>query len=115
MPIAAARGSASRLKSDVTASDDTSRLSALEKAGEAPPPATQPDALRPERVPRNAASGGELSEEERRRMIARAAYLIAQRRGFEHGLELEDWLVAEAEVNARLANSTSAPSSVANT
>src|SRR5262249_33668998 len=78
-------------------------------------PATQPDALQPEPVPRNAASDGELSEEERRRMIARAAYLIAQRRGFEHGLELGDWLVAAAEVNARLANSTSAPSSAANT
>lgn len=114
MPIAAARGSASRLKSDVTASDDTSRLSASKDAGVATP-ATQPDALQREPVPRNAASGGELSEEERRGMIARAAYLIAQRRGFEHGLELDDWLVAEAEVNARLANSTSAPSSVANT
>jgi hypothetical protein len=45
---------------------------------------------------------GSLSDEERRRMISEAAYFIAQRRGFDGGLELEDWLAAEAEVNERL-------------
>jgi hypothetical protein len=45
-----------------------------------------------------------VSEDERRRMVAEAAYYIAQRRGFDNGLELEDWLAAEAEVNARLAS-----------
>ena len=44
-----------------------------------------------------------ISDEERRRMIAEAAYFIAQRRDFDGGLDLEDWLAAEAEVNARLA------------
>jgi hypothetical protein len=44
----------------------------------------------------------EVSIDERRRMIAEAAYFIAQRRGFDGSLELEDWLAAEAEVNARL-------------
>jgi hypothetical protein len=38
-------------------------------------------------------------------MIAETAYYIAQRRGFDEGLELEDWLAAEAEVSARLAGS----------
>lgn len=31
-------------------------------------------------------------------MIAEAAYYRAQRRGFEPGRELEDWLAAEAEI-----------------
>ena len=48
---------------------------------------------------------GIVSDDERRSMIAKAAYFIAQRRGFDGGLELEDWLAAEAEVNARLASS----------
>jgi hypothetical protein len=32
-----------------------------------------------------------------------AAYLIAQRRGFAPGHELEDWLAAEDQVDQRLA------------
>lgn len=35
---------------------------------------------------------------ERRDMIATAAYFRAQRRGFEPGYELEDWLAAETEI-----------------
>jgi hypothetical protein len=41
--------------------------------------------------------------EDRRASIARAAYLIAERRGFTPGHELEDWLAAENEVDQRLA------------
>lgn len=41
-----------------------------------------------------------FSENERRRMIAEAAYFRAARRGFAPGGELEDWLAAEREVNA---------------
>lgn len=46
----------------------------------------------------------EISEEMRRGMIAEAAYLRAERRGFVGGpdREKEDWLVAEAEVDALL-------------
>ena len=32
------------------------------------------------------------------RMIAEAAYYIAERRGFEPGHEMDDWLQAEAQV-----------------
>ena len=39
-----------------------------------------------------------LSEEELQAMISRAAYLRAEKRGFEPGHEEEDWLAAEAEV-----------------
>lgn len=41
-----------------------------------------------------------ISEEERRQMIAISAYFRAQRRNFTPGFEQEDWLAAEAEVNA---------------
>jgi hypothetical protein len=40
--------------------------------------------------------------EERNAAIAEAAYFIAMRRGFSPGHELEDWLTAENEVDARL-------------
>jgi len=38
----------------------------------------------------------------RLRMIQECAYLNAAKRGFAHGRELEDWLAAEREVDARL-------------
>jgi Protein of unknown function (DUF2934) len=38
----------------------------------------------------------------RQQMIAVAAYHRAQRRNFDPGHELEDWLEAEAEVDAQL-------------
>jgi hypothetical protein len=46
----------------------------------------------------------EISVEVRRGMIAEAAYLRAERRGFAGGQEREreDWLAAEAEVDALL-------------
>jgi hypothetical protein len=40
--------------------------------------------------------------EDRNACIAEAAYFIAMRRGFSPGHELEDWLTAENEVDARL-------------
>ncbi len=43
-----------------------------------------------------------VSEDVRRGMIAQAAYLRAERRGFAPGGEHEDWLAAEAEVDALL-------------
>jgi len=43
-----------------------------------------------------------LSTDERHRMIAEAAYYRAQRRGFAGGNSHQDWLDAEAKVDARL-------------
>ena len=43
-----------------------------------------------------------VNEDERRAMIAEAAYLRAEQRGFSAGGEKEDWLAAEAEVDALL-------------
>lgn len=42
-----------------------------------------------------------LTPAERERIIAEHAYYRAERRGFEPGRELEDWLEAEAELRAR--------------
>ena len=54
----------------------------------------------------NSALGGDsqisLSEDERRRMIAEAAYYRAERRGFTAGREVDDWLAAEREISQRL-------------
>ena len=44
-----------------------------------------------------------VSQEQRRQMIAAAAYLRAERRGFREGDAVSDWLEAEAEVEAELA------------
>ena len=43
-----------------------------------------------------------VSTDDRRAMIAEAAYLRAERRGFSPGHETEDWLAAEIEVDALL-------------
>jgi hypothetical protein len=49
-----------------------------------------------------------LSVEDRRGMIAQAAYLYAEQRGFTGGDPVQDWLRAEAEVDAALASGQSA-------
>jgi len=46
-----------------------------------------------------------MSDEERHAMIAEAAYLFAEQRGFQGDAVLDDWLRAESEVNARLSTS----------
>ena len=45
---------------------------------------------------------GSRSEHNRHDMIATAAYFRAERRGFNGGCEIEDWLAAEAEVDAMM-------------
>lgn len=44
----------------------------------------------------------ETTAEQRLRMIAEAAYYLAERRGFQGGDPTEDWLQAEAEIDHRL-------------
>ncbi|HUA25298.1 MAG TPA: DUF2934 domain-containing protein [Steroidobacteraceae bacterium] len=75
---------------------------------ESPPPAEKPAPRRRAEPVKPAATAGvgaprlTVSEEARRAMIAEAAYLRAERRGFASGNEEEDWLAAEAEVDALL-------------
>jgi hypothetical protein len=53
-------------------------------------------------LPGTAPSNVAVSDEVRRAMISEAAYLRAEQRGFVSGYELEDWLLAEREVDALL-------------
>lgn len=41
--------------------------------------------------------------EDRHHLIEQKAYLIAERRGFQGDMAMDDWLRAEAEVDAQLA------------
>jgi len=45
---------------------------------------------------------GNVTSEERTRLIAEAAYFKAAQRGFAKGGELDDWIEAEAEIDALL-------------
>jgi hypothetical protein len=49
---------------------------------------------------------GFVDPQQRAALIARAAYFRAMNRGFDPGYELEDWLSAEAEVDAELMRGT---------
>ena len=64
-----------------------------------PAPARRTLSAKPGAVPRARLA---LSSEARHAMIAENAYLRAERRGFAPGREAEDWLSAEAEVDALL-------------
>jgi hypothetical protein len=50
-----------------------------------------------------ATPGQTVTPEERWRMVAEAAYLRAEKRGFSGGNPTDDWLAAEAEIDAVLA------------
>ena len=70
------------------------------------PPARAPAKSATPRVRKTAAKKAParvtISEDVRRGMIAEGAYLRAERRGFAPGHEEEDWIAAEAEVDALL-------------
>jgi hypothetical protein len=80
-------------------------------------PTLQPETPAEKAVPRKRASGKaavppkaaaadlnqvEISPDARRAMIAEAAYLRAEARGFSPGYELDDWIAAENEVDTLL-------------
>jgi Protein of unknown function (DUF2934) len=53
--------------------------------------------------PRKHFQPSSVSEEQRQSMIAEAAYYRAERRGFQGGDSVADWLAAEREIAERLA------------
>jgi len=57
---------------------------------------------RPRKSPTEAPPRATVTVEARRALIAETAYLRAERRGFVAGHDVEDWLAAEAEVDAFL-------------
>jgi hypothetical protein len=74
-------------------------VTAMEGSAPSMRPTKRPKAARP-RYSRLAQQL--VSPETRREMIAQAAYFRAQRRGFEAGKEVQDWLAAEIEVDTAL-------------
>ncbi|MDO8412364.1 MAG: DUF2934 domain-containing protein [Gallionellaceae bacterium] len=72
------------------------------------PAATKPAVKTPsakKRLPKAATAASnkmQITAEERYKMIAAAAYLRAEKRGFHGGDALSDWVAAEAEIDARL-------------
>ncbi len=66
------------------------------KAAPAASRATHPAAAK------SRSGSGRVSQEERMRLIAEAAYYKAEKRNFTGGGELGDWIEAEAEVDAHL-------------
>lgn len=83
------------------ASEETPAKRAPRKRSSKAAAAAEPAAAMPERA--------EISGDARRGMIAEAAYLRAERRGFSPGYELEDWLAAENEVDTLLRADHSRP------
>ncbi|HEY1889946.1 MAG TPA: DUF2934 domain-containing protein [Steroidobacteraceae bacterium] len=86
----------------------TRRTTGSVRTAESPKPA--PEKIAPQQrteagkpaAPSGAPTRSTVSEDARRAMVAQAAYLRAERRGFAPGGELEDWIAAEAEVDALL-------------
>jgi hypothetical protein len=74
-------------------------------------PAKQPAAAAAKtspKKPRTTASRKAVSADERRGMIAKAAYLRGERRGFAQGGEKDDWMAAEQEIDALLSGGSGA-------
>lgn len=81
-----------------TTSGKTAKPTAAKTAA-AKPRATHPAAAKPHS---KAKKSGSVTSEERTRLIAEAAYFKAAQRGFAKGGELDDWIAAEAEIDALL-------------
>lgn len=74
------------------------------KQSRARSPGRKKAASRPEAEAQLARGNGEtgLTQDERRRMVAEAAYYRALRRGFTAGGEIDDWLAAEREIEQQI-------------
>ncbi len=66
-------------------------------------------AVASKQAPSAAAAPVTVTSDVRRAMIAEAAYLRAERRGFVPGFEDDDWLTAEKEVDALLSGGQGGP------
>ncbi len=72
------------------------------KAESAAPKAPARRARRTKPKANSAATAVTVTEDVRRAMIAEAAYYHAEQRGFSVGDDVQDWLKAEAEIDALL-------------
>ncbi len=75
---------------------------ALKAAGKAPAAPVPRKTRRAKNEGNSVATAAAVTEDARRAMIAEAAYFHAEQRGFAPGGEEQDWLIAEAEIDALL-------------
>jgi Protein of unknown function (DUF2934) len=97
-------GSATAAKKPAT-KKATSAVPATKSKAAAKKTATPAKTSTPKAVknsPQKAAKKSGVTPEDRYRMIATAAYFLAERRGFAGGYEMGDWIAAEAEIDAKL-------------
>jgi hypothetical protein len=87
----------SRKEADVASSSNPPNMDALDASIAEPDDDTMEDLDVPLEDTK-----GEIGSELRHRMISEAAYQLYAERGYVDGLELDDWLQAEAEVDRRL-------------
>jgi len=105
--MATRRSNDSRRTSQSSVGTGTEEASGAPRESAAParPRKRSSDSKQDATRPAGAVSAGvTVSADVRRGMIAEAAYLRAERRGFAAGHEVEDWLAAEKEVDAQLAS-----------
>lgn len=101
---------------NVTKTGSTPRKGTTRKTAEPAEPAAtiqEPAAATARKSPPRARAAGSgpvgrppVSTEERERMIALAAYLRAEQRGFVGGDPMQDWLAAEIEIDTMLSQSS---------
>lgn len=89
-----------------TTSKATARAKTTSASTAKKPPRATPDRIG--KAPARSLITGEITPDLRHQMIAEAAYLRAEQRGFSAGDPMDDWLNAEREVD-RLLNDRAAP------
>lgn len=88
------------------AKPDSSRFIKTQTTAASPPPVRKAgqsspnDASKPNSILNRSATP--ITPEARRSMVAEAAYYIAENRGFECGHEVDDWLLAEKQIETVL-------------
>lgn len=87
-----------RKEADVAGSSNPPNVDALD----ASIAETDDDTMEDPDVPLEEDTKGEIGRELRHRLISEAAYQLYAERGYVDGLELDDWLQAEAEVDRSL-------------
>lgn len=91
-----------------TARKTTAKEPAARKAALPQGAAGAPRARKSEAAARRHEPLGFITAEERWRMVAEAAYLRAEKRGFSGGDPVEDWLLAEREIEALIGRPSAA-------
>jgi hypothetical protein len=89
------------MPSPAKSSASAAKKAPSKEAAKTPEP-TKPAAEAAKSTKATAAKTAVLTPAERMKMIAEAAYYLAEKRGFSGGNELTDWVAAEKQVDAIL-------------